>query len=73
MMNIINREIKISKKSFLQANDLESFLQVYDLTSLIKEPIYFQLTNPTWIDLILTNQKNKYKFSNGLDCLITTN
>ena len=36
---------------------LESFLQAYNLTSLIKEATCFQSSNPSCIDLILTNQK----------------
>ena len=35
----------------------ESFLQRYSLTSLIKEATSFQSSNPSCIDLILTNQK----------------
>ena len=35
----------------------ESFLQAYNLTSLIKEATCFQSSNPSCIDLILTNQK----------------
>ena len=36
----------------------ECFLQAYNLTSLIKEATCFQSSNPSCIDLILTNQKN---------------
>ena len=43
---------------------LESFLQVYDLTSLIKKATCFQSSNRSCIDLILTNQKNMYKLTN---------
>ena len=43
---------------------LESFLQAYNLTSLIKEATCFQSNNPGCIDLILINQKNMYKLSN---------
>ena len=35
----------------------ESFLQAYNLTSLIKEATCFQSSDPSCIDLILTNQK----------------
>ena len=46
---------------------LESFLQAYNLTSLIKKATYFQSSNPSCIDLILTNQKNMYKLSNTFE------
>ena len=36
----------------------KSFLQAYNLTSLIKEATCFQSSNPSFIDLILPNQKN---------------
>ena len=54
---------------------LESFLQSYDLTSFIKEPTYFQSTDLTCIDLILTNQKMRTNALTilKLDCLITIN
>ena len=35
----------------------ESFLQAYNVNSLIKEATCFQSSNPSCIDLILTNQK----------------
>ena len=43
---------------------LQSMMQAYNLNNLIKEPIYFQSYNSSQIDLILTNQKSMYKFSN---------
>ena len=43
------------------------FLQAYILTSLIKEMTCFQASNPSYIDLILTNQKNMYKLSNTFE------
>ena len=39
-------------------------MQAHNLNNLIKEPTYFQSNNPSQIDLILTNQKSMYKFSN---------
>ena len=45
----------------------ESFLQAYNLTSLIKEETCFQSSNPSCIDVILTKQKNKYKLSNTFE------
>ena len=36
---------------------LKSFLQAYNLTSLIREATCFKSSNPSCIDLILTNQK----------------
>ena len=50
---------------------LESFLQAYNLTSLIKETTCFQSSNPSCIDLILTNQKNMYKLSNTFETRIS--
>ena len=50
---------------------LESFLQAYKLISLIKEPTCFQSSNPSCIDLILTNQKNMYKLSNTFETRIS--
>ena len=46
---------------------LESFLQAYNLTSLIKEPTCFQSSNPSSTDLILTNQEDMYKLSNTFE------
>ena len=46
---------------------LESFLQACNLTSLIKEATCFQSSNPSYIYLILTNQKNMYKLSNTFE------
>ena len=43
---------------------LESFLQVCNLTILIKEATCFQSSNPSCNDLISTSQKNMYKLSN---------
>ena len=51
----------------------ESFLQAYNLTSLIKEATCFQSSNPSCIDLILTNQKNMYKLSNTFETGILYN
>ena len=45
----------------------ERFLQAYNLTSLIKEATCFQSSNPSCIDLILTNQKNMCKLSNTFE------
>ena len=45
----------------------ESFLQAFNLTSLIKKATSFQSSNPSCIDLILTNQKNMYKLSNTFE------
>ena len=49
----------------------ESFLQAYSLTSLIKVATCFQSSNPSCIDLILTNQKNMYKLSNTFEAGIS--
>ena len=39
-------------------------MQAYNLNNLIKETTCFQPNNHSQIDLILTNQKSMYKFSN---------
>ena len=46
---------------------LQSMMQAYNLNNLIKEPTCFQSNNPSQIDLILTNQKSMYKFSNTFE------
>ena len=46
---------------------LESFIRAYNLGSLIKEATRFQSSNPSCIDLVLTNQKNMYKLSNTFE------
>ena len=43
---------------------LQSMMQAYNLNNLIKETTCFQPNNHSQIDLILTNQKSMYKFSN---------
>ena len=45
----------------------ESCLKAYSVTSLIKEATCLQFSNPSCIDLILTNQKNMYKLSNTFE------
>ena len=46
---------------------LQSMVQAYNLNNLIKEPTWFQSNNSSQIDLILTNQKSMYKFSNNFE------
>ena len=45
----------------------KSFQQAYNLTSLIKEATFFQSSDPSCIDLIITNQKNMYELSNTFE------
>ena len=40
---------------------LENFMTTFDLECLIKKPTCFQSSNPTCIDLILTNKKEFFK------------
>ena len=40
---------------------LENFLSTFDPECLIKKPTCFQSSNPTCIDLILTNKKEFFK------------
>ena len=49
----------------------ESFLQAYNLTSLIKEATCFQSGNPSCIDPILTNNKIMYKLFNPYETEIS--
>ena len=49
----------------------ESFLQIYNLTSLIKEAKCFRSSNPSWFNLILTNQKNINKLCNTFEIRIS--
>ena len=46
---------------------LKSFLQAYNLTSLIREATCFKSSNPSCIDLILTNQKICINSSNTFE------
>ena len=46
---------------------LQSMMQAYNLGNLIKEQTCFQSNNPSQTDLLLTNQKTKYKFSNTFE------
>ena len=51
---------------------LQSMMKAFNLKDLIKEPICFQSNNPSQIDLILTNQKRMYKFSNTVETVLST-
>ena len=44
--------------------NLGVFMNKFDLESLISKPPYFQSTNPTYADLVLTSQKGLFKNSN---------
>ena len=54
----LNFRSSFKKLYFNLYNDLsvERFLQAYSLTSLVKEATCFQSSNPSCIDLTLTNQ-----------------
>ena len=45
----------------------ESMMQAYNVNNLIKEPTCFQSNNPNQTYLILTNQKNMYRFWNTFE------
>ena len=51
----------------IENTHLTSMMQAYNLNNLIKEPTCFQSNNPSQIDLILTNQKSMYKFSDTFE------
>ena len=46
-------------------------MNTFNLDSLINKPTCFQSTNPTCIDLILTNKKSLFKNSNVLEVRIS--
>ena len=45
----------------VENNNLENFMNTFDLECLIKKPTCFQSSNPRCIDLILTNKKELLK------------
>ena len=47
--------------------NLEVFMNSFGLECLIKKPMCFQSKNPSCIDLILTNNKDLFKYSNVLE------
>ena len=49
----------------IENKNLEELLNFFNLKSLISSPTCFQSTNPTCIDLILTNQENLFSNSNN--------
>ena len=50
------------------ANDMKGFFSDHELINLIKEPTCFKsTTNPSCIDLIITNQKHSFKHSQALE------
>ena len=51
--------------------NLETFVNTFDLESLIKKPTCFQSTSPSCIDFILTNKKEFFKNSNVLEVEIS--
>ena len=46
---------------------LHSFFQLYDLSTLINTPTYYQSQNPTCIDHFLTNRKTFCKLSQNFE------
>ena len=48
----------------IENKHLEELLNLFNLKSLISSPTCFQSTNPTRIDLILTNQEDLFRNSN---------
>ena len=47
----------------VENNNLENFMNIFDVECLIKKPTCFQSLNPCCIDLILTNKKELFKNS----------
>ena len=45
----------------VENNDLENFMNTFDLECLMKKPTCFQSSSPRCIDLILTNKKELFK------------
>ena len=48
----------------VENSHLETIIQAYDLSSLIKKPTCYQSHTPSCIDLILTNRKHLFQLSN---------
>ena len=48
-------------------DNIENFLQAYDLHSLIREPTCFKSSPPKCIDLILTNRKHNFIHSTTIE------
>ena len=48
----------------VDSSHLESFMQAYDLSCLIKKPTCCKSDTPSCTDLILTNRKSLFKLSN---------
>ena len=46
-------------------------MNTFNLESSINKPICFETTNPTCVDLIVTNQKGQFKNSNVLEVRIS--
>ena len=51
----------------VENNNLEVFINTFDLECFIKKPTCFQSTSPSCIDLILTNKKEFFKNSDVLE------
>ena len=69
--SFIMRDLNITREN-THLNDL---LQIYDLTSLIKEPTCYQSQNLSYLEQLLTNQKVLFKHFQflGLVSQIITN
>ena len=42
-------------------------MQLYDLSSLVKKPTFYQSTTPSCIDLISSNRESLFKLSNTFE------
>ena len=51
----------------VENSHLETIIQAYDLSSLIKKPTCYQSRTPSCIDLILTNRKHLFQLSNTFE------
>ena len=51
----------------VENSHLETIIQAYNLSSLIKKPTCYQSHTPSCIDLILTNRKHLFQLSNTFE------
>ena len=57
----------------VENNHLKNFINAFDLECLMKKPTCFQSSNPSCIDLILTNKKELFKNNDVFEVGISEN
>ena len=63
-LQVAYESLSESRKSVYRKLSLIFLMQIYDVSSLIKEPTFFQSHSPTGIDSFLTNHEAMFKFRN---------